>query len=92
MSQAKRPSNFNDGNTSKAPDNYQVRKADKKKFIESSKQTPSARRANTQIILESGFKTLDSSDKALGNQHDAKRRIQQQNQKYYQKISFLLRP
>ena len=59
MSQAKRPSNFNDGNTSKAPDNYQVKKADKKKFIESSKKTPSARRENTQIILESTPPVVD---------------------------------
>ena len=52
MSKAKRPSNFDNGSSAKAPDKFQVPTADKKKFLESSKNIPSARRSETQIILE----------------------------------------
>jgi hypothetical protein len=52
MTNAKRPSNFDDGSSAKAPDKFQVPAADLKKFVEASKSIPSARRTETQIILE----------------------------------------
>ncbi|QIN96834.1 hypothetical protein [Synechococcus phage S-N03] len=52
MTSAKRPSNFDNGSTAKAPDKFQAPAADAKKFVEASKAIPSARRNETQIILE----------------------------------------